>query len=141
MKEMKNRRAVILIADDDPDDRLLLKDAFFECREGICIDFAADGEDLLDYLHKRTDDGLPDLILLDMRMPVKDGFETLEEMKADTHLRQIPVVAISGYLSDGDIERCYQLGASTVIIKPNSYDELSEVIKGIYNFWFKTSRG
>lgn len=138
---MEKRKPVILIAEDDPDDCLLLGDAFGECRKEMRLDYVADGQEVMDYLHKRIDDGLPDLIILDIRMPRKDGFETLEGIKTDERLRQIPVIVLSGFCSSENIERCYELGANTVIIKPDSFSELSRAIRGIYNYWFTIPKG
>ena len=96
-----NRTINILIADDDPDDRLLLEEAWDEVSIAKSLYFVEDGEMLMDFLYHRGDYKIddafprPDLILLDLNMPKKDGREALKEIKADATLRQIPVIVLT----------------------------------------------
>jgi CheY-like chemotaxis protein len=138
---MKRTTPFVLVADDDPDDRLLLEKALLECREGIEVDFAASGRELADYLYSRADDRLPNLILMDIYMSSRDGFEALKEIKADPRLRRIPIVVLTGSSFDSDADRCYDLGANTVITKPSSFDALVDIIKAVYNYWFMITEG
>ncbi|OHE81222.1 MAG: two-component system response regulator, partial [Lysobacterales bacterium GWF1_69_6] len=114
----------ILMADDDPDDRLMTQEAFTECRLGNPLKFVADGEELMDYLHHRGDfaDELaaprPGLILLDLNMPRKDGREALREIRADPALRGIPVVILTTSKAEEDVVRSYRDGVNSFITKP-----------------------
>lgn len=134
---------VILMADDDADDRLLAKDALNECRLGNDLHFVENGEELLDYLYRRnrfsqlSDAPRPGLILLDLNMPKKDGREALKEIKADPELRKIPVVVLTTSKADSDIGRIYDLGANSFISKPVSFDSLVEVMKVLGRYWFE----
>lgn len=134
---------VILMADDDADDRLLAKDALTECRLANDLHFVEDGEELLDYLQRRgkytalADSPRPGLILLDLNMPKKDGREALKEIRAHPDLRKIPVVVLTTSKADTDIGRIYELGANSFISKPVSFDSLVEVMKILGRYWFE----
>ena len=103
----------ILVADDDADDRMMIKDAFVESRLANPLYFVEDGEELMDYLHRRgkfNDPALspkPGLILLDLNMPRKDGREALKEIRADETLRRIPIVVLTTSKAEEDIYRTY----------------------------------
>jgi CheY-like chemotaxis protein len=135
---------VILLADDDADDRLLVKDALAECQTQAELRCVEDGEELLDYLlrqHKYELPGgapAPGLILLDLNMPRKDGREALREIRSDPALRRIPVVVLTTSKADTDIASLYSLGANSFIAKPVKYDELVNVIRLIERYWFQT---
>lgn len=135
---------VILMADDDADDRLLARDALAECQLAGDLHFVENGEELLDYLQRRgkytqtSDSPRPGLILLDLNMPRKDGREALREIKSDPALRTIPVVVLTTSKADTDIGRIYELGANSFISKPVSFDSLVEVMKVIGRYWFET---
>jgi CheY-like chemotaxis protein len=132
---------IILMADDDADDRLLAKDALAECRLGGEIHFVENGEELVDYLQKRgkfanpSSAPSPAIILLDLNMPRKDGREALREIKSDPELRRIPVVVLTTSRADTDIGRVYDLGANSFIAKPTSFDSLVDVMKTICRYW------
>ena len=131
------------MADDDADDRLLAKDALGECRFASDLHFVENGEELLDYLHRRNrfsdllESPRPGLILLDLNMPKKDGREALKEIKSDPELRKIPVVVLTTSKADSDIGRIYELGANSFIAKPVSFDSLVEVMKVLGKYWFE----
>jgi len=134
---------VILMADDDADDRLLAKDALTECRLANDLHFVENGEELLEYLQRRgkytklADSPRPGLILLDLNMPKKDGREALREIKADPELRKIPVVVLTTSKADTDIGCIYELGANSFISKPVSFDSLVDVMKILGRYWFE----
>lgn len=129
---------MILMADDDADDRILTKEALEESRVLNELRFVEDGEGLMDYLKKRgkyTDAPRPGLILLDLNMPRKDGREALKEIKADPELRRIPVVVMTTSKAEEDIFRSYDLGASSFITKPVTFDRLVELMKALGRYW------
>ena len=133
----------ILMADDDPDDRLLTEEAMKESRLANPIYFVEDGVELMDYLYKRgvyADEKpapKPGLILLDLNMPRKDGREALEEIKTNPNLRRIPIVVLTTSKADEDILRSYDLGVSGFITKPVSFEGLVDVMKVIAKYWFQ----
>lgn len=144
---LKERKPVsILVADDDPDDKILIKEAFSENFLLTDISFVDNGEELLNFLHgigkyePQTDiaQKLPDLILLDLNMPRKDGREALKEIKSHPVFHCIPVVIFSTSKSETDLIKSYELGANSFITKPVTYVELLEVIKTIGKYWFDT---
>jgi CheY-like chemotaxis protein len=133
----------ILLADDDADDRMLTKEALAESRLANDLRFVEDGEDLLDYLHRRgryaSADAFPrpGLILLDLNMPRKDGREALREIKSDPNLRSIPIVVLTTSKAEEDIFRTYDLGVNSFITKPVTFDGLVGVMRGLGRYWFE----
>ncbi|HXB60656.1 MAG TPA: response regulator [Candidatus Acidoferrales bacterium] len=133
----------ILLADDDPDDRQLTHDAFMENRLANEFHAVEDGEELMDFLHRRgkyetlQGDPLPGLILLDLNMPRKDGREALKEIKADADLRRIPIVVLTTSKAEEDIVRTYDLGVNSYVTKPVTFKSLVELIKVLGNYWFE----
>jgi two-component system, response regulator len=130
----------ILMADDDPDDRLMAKEAFEENKLANNIFFVENGEELLEYLNNKgkyegANNPLPGLILLDLNMPKKDGREALREIKSDPKLRRIPVVVLTTSKAEEDILRSYDLGVNSFISKPVTFDELVRVIRDLGNYW------
>jgi CheY-like chemotaxis protein len=137
------RPIVILIADDDAEDRMLIHEALDESRLKNQIQFVENGEELMDYLHnlgkysKRDDYPTPGLILLDLNMPKKDGREALKEIKADDNLRLIPIVVLTTSKAEEDILRTYDLGVSSFITKPVTFSALVDVMKTLSKYWFE----
>ncbi len=135
----------ILIAEDDPDDRLWIKEALTECQITQDVHYVEDGEELMDYLLHRgkytTTRSLayPGLILLDLNMPKKDGREALKEIKTDPRLRHIPIIILTTSRAEEDTFRTYNLGANTVIHKPVTYDKLVQTMRSLANYWFEIS--
>ncbi|MDB6108255.1 MAG: response regulator [Pedosphaera sp.] len=134
---------IILIADDDSDDRLLAQEALEEAGLSGDLRFVEDGAELMDYLRHRNrfsapaSSPRPSLILLDLNMPRKDGREALKEIRADLELRKIPVVILTTSHADTDIARTYELGANSFITKPTAFDALVKVMKAIGDYWFE----
>ena len=137
------RPIVILIAEDDAEDRMLLHDALEEGRLKNEIHFVENGEELVDYLHnhgKFSDKNkfpTPGLILLDLNMPKKDGREALKDIKSDPHLRLIPVVVLTTSKAEEDILRTYDMGVSSFITKPVTFTALVDVMKTLSKYWFE----
>ena len=138
-----HKPVMILMADDDPEDRMLAKDALEEDRLVNDLQFVEDGEELMDYLHRRgkyemlVNAQLPGLILLDLNMPRKDGREALEEIKADPNLRRIPVVVLTTSKAEEDILRSYDLGVNGFVVKPVTLEGLVRVMKVLVQYWFE----
>ena len=142
---MKNvdsaRPIVILLADDDEEDRMLAADALEESRVVNDLRFVEDGEELLDYLYHRgryADAAVspsPGLILLDLNMPRKDGREALREIKNDPDLRRIPVVVLTTSKAEEDVLRTYNLHANCYVTKPVDLEKFMVVVKSIDVFW------
>ena len=141
--EKRTKPITILMADDDADDRKMTKEAFDESRLANDLRFVEDGNELLDYLYRRgqysnpADSPRPGLILLDLNMPKKDGREALREMKADPKLKNIRVVVMTTSKAEEDIERTYDLSASSYITKPVTFAGLAEVIRALGRYWLE----
>lgn len=133
----------ILVADDDPDDRMMIEEAFEENRVANAVEFVEDGEELMAYLRREGDYAklagkpYPGIILLDLNMPRKDGREALRELKADPDLCRIPVVVLTTSQAEEDIVRTYGLGVSSFVTKPVSFEGLVEAIKVICQYWIQ----
>jgi len=133
----------ILMADDDPDDRMLAFEALEECRISNSLHAVEDGEELMDYLKRRgkySDPAVsprPGLILLDLNMPRKSGREALREIKTDVDLCRIPVVVLTTSQSEEDVVRSYDEGANSFISKPVTFDGLVDVMRGLQHYWFE----
>lgn len=133
----------ILTAEDDPDDRLIVQEAFKESNLNYKIFFVQDGIKLLQYLRQKDgyeDPALaprPDLILLDLNMPLMDGRESLAEIKADKDLRSIPVVVLTNSSADEDVLKTYELGGAGYITKPPTFQGMADIIKGLNKYWFE----
>jgi CheY-like chemotaxis protein len=131
----------ILLADDDPDDRLLVREAFEENHLLNVLDTVEDGEELMDYLYRRgkfaESATRPNMILLDLNMPRKSGLEALKEIKADADLCTIPVIVLTTSKAEEDIIRSYQLGVNSFIVKPVTFDSLVELVKTLGRYWLQ----
>ena len=142
----KPRPLTILMADDDADDRLMTERALRDHVDDIQLRFVEDGQQLLDYLHRRHDYNAPGaaprpaLVLLDLNMPRKDGREALSEIKSDPTLRCIPVLVFTTSTADDDVRRSYQLGVNSYITKPASYSRLVETLGLIQRYWLGAVR-
>ncbi len=118
----------VLVVDDDADDRDLIKKVFTECHDSLDIVELGDGAEVMKYLHSCTDAQLPSLILLDLNMPVMNGFEVLMEIKTNDRLHQIPVYVFTTSNQARDRVHSVRLGASGMITKPASYDKWLETL-------------
>lgn len=140
----EDKRALILMADDDPDDRLFNQDALEQAGLTARLELVENGQELMDFLRcegkylERAAEVLPDLIVLDLNMPKMDGNEVLSAIKADPTLRYIPVVMLTTSHSEADIRKSYDLGVSGYITKPLTYKRLIEIMKTVGKYWFDT---
>jgi len=137
------RPVTILMADDDADDRLLTKEAFEASRLANELKFVENGVELLDYLYRRgnyadpADSPRPGIILLDLNMPKKDGREVLAEIRKDPAFSHIRIIILTTSKAEEDIYRTYDLGATSYITKPVTFDSMVDVIKTLGRYWLE----
>lgn len=133
----------ILVAEDDPEDRQFTREAFQESHLANDLRFVEDGEELLDYLFRRgkyTDPASsprPGLLLLDLNMPKTDGWQALEEIKADPAFDALRVIVMTTSKAEEDILRTYRLSAASFITKPVTFDGFLEVIRTLGKYWLE----
>lgn len=133
------RLARILLVEDNYGDVLLAKEAFKSARVANEITVAEDGVKAMQILRREPpfeDSELPDMVLLDLNLPRKDGREVLEEIKSDPVLKIIPVVILTGSRAQTEIVRSYTQNANAYIVKPVTFDRLREVVAAIEQFWY-----
>ena len=142
MKTGLHRGAAILLVDDDPEDRMLIREALAEANITNPLAEIEDGDQLLRYLAERGRNGgaTDGLILLDLSLPGKDGLQVLRELKQDPQLRRIPVVVLTTSTAREDVEESYLLGASSYISKPTAFGELVQVMRTLGDYWFAAVR-
>ena len=136
---MNVRPFEVLLVEDNPGDVLLTQEALAEAKLHLTLSVVTDGVDALDFVYRRgayADAPRPDLILLDLNMPRKDGREVLEEIKADQALRGIPVVVLTTSQAEQDIVRSYTLHANAYVTKPVDLDQFITIVHAINQFWF-----
>jgi CheY-like chemotaxis protein len=131
----------ILMADDDADDRLLVREALRETGRGEQLRVVCDGDQLLGYLRQSVRGAAsprtrPDLILLDLKMPGKDGRTALRELKADPDLRSIPIVVLTTSTAADDVGYCYAMGVNSYVTKPATFRGLVELMETLGKYWF-----
>ena len=132
----------ILLVEDNPGDVRLTQEAFREARMPIKINVAMDGEEAIAYLRHQApfqDSTRPDLILLDLNIPKKDGREVLAEIKADPILHDIPVVVLTTSNAEQDIQKTYNLEVNAYINKPVDFDRFFDIVQKIEDFWLMTA--
>jgi len=133
---------LLLVEDSEPDVRLT-KEALAEAKVWNRLWVVEDGVEATDFLYRRgryADAPRPDLILLDLNLPRKDGRQVLKEIKADPSLRRIPVVILTTSRDEGDVLRAYDLHANCYIPKPVDFNRFMEVVKSIEDFWLTVVR-
>ena len=133
----------ILVADDDEEDRELTREALTRARLANNLHFVRDGEELMSYLHRRGPYAAsgaaprPGLVLLDIKMPKKDGFTCLREIRGDASLRQLPVVILTTSSAEEDIYRSYDLGVNSFVSKPVTLQGLVDAMVALGRYWFE----
>lgn len=133
----------VLLVEDNPADARLTQEALAEGKVNNELRHVPDGVEAMAYLRREGEyenAERPDLVLLDLNMPRKDGREVLAEMKADPSLRQIPVVVLTTSKAEEDIIRSYDLYANCYITKPVDLDRFVEIVRSIEEFWFTVVR-
>jgi two-component system, chemotaxis family, response regulator Rcp1 len=139
---MLSQRLQILLIDDSPSDVRLLQEAMKEHPLRFHLRVASDGVEATQYLQQvelgRAE--LPDLVILDLNLPKKNGYEVLSEIKCSASLKHIPVVIMTSSQSENDISHAYRLNANCYITKPGTLNEYMEVVRAIEDFWFSTAK-
>ena len=138
---------VILIADDDEEDRMLTREALEDRRLSNELRFVSDGEELMEYLKRRGKyaepwtSPRPGLILLDLNMPRMDGRESLAAIKADPELRDIPVFVLTTSQAEEDVHQTYELGGSSFISKPVTFESFLELVSTVTGYGIEIVSG
>jgi len=133
----------ILLVEDSPSDVLLTREALRDARIANDLSVARDGEEAMDYLRQEgahADKPRPDIVILDLNLPRKDGREVLREIKSDESLRRIPVVVLTTSSSDSDIGDCYDSHANCFLTKPIDFEEFIDVVRSMEHFWISVVR-
>jgi chemotaxis family two-component system response regulator Rcp1 len=128
----------ILLVEDSPSDAALTIEALKAGKIANRLTHVEDGVEAMDFLRRRgkyADAARPDLIMLDLNLPRKDGRDVLEEIKTDQNLKIIPIIVLTTSRADEDILRSYELNANCYITKPVDFDHFIGVVKSIENFW------
>lgn len=142
-----DRLANILLVEDNQMDIVLTLDAFREARLKNTVNVTRSGQEALDYLFGRDKFAdrrlfpMPNLILLDLKMPGIDGFEVLRQIKNTDKLKRIPVVILTSSKEEGDRTLSYDIGANSYLLKPVSFDGFTDVVKKIDDYWFTLNIG
>ncbi|MBC7893122.1 MAG: response regulator [Sphingobacteriaceae bacterium] len=131
---------LIFVAEDDPDDCEILKEAFRDVIQETRFRFFENGQKLLEHLRTLDQRTFPAFILLDLNMPVMNGFEALGVIKSDPLLRVIPVLVLTTSSSTGDIWKSYQLGTNSYFTKPRSFEGFTELARAIETYWLDSAR-
>lgn len=137
---MNLKLPLILIAEDDQDDRMIIQDALEETHKDLEIKFVYDGQQLIEYLESNDDtikNELPSVIILDLNMPKIDGREALKFVKSHTIFKKIPTIVLTTSQAAEDIEQTYDMGVNSFITKPNNYSEMIVMAEQLSNYWFK----
>jgi CheY-like chemotaxis protein len=136
----------VLIAEDDPDDRMLIREAFEERCPNCRLHFVQDGEELMAFIGETLSDPqnlsaptLPDMVLLDLNMPLKDGRESLTELKNNALFEQVPTVVMTTSESDEDKQFCLANGANDYLVKPSSYTELLDAVESLQPYFSRNT--
>ena len=141
---MNSERSIeVLLVEDNPADARLTREVFENGNKDAHLNVVCDGEQAMAFLRREgpyADQPRPSLVLLDLNLPRKDGREVLQELKADEHLRQIPVVVLTTSAAESDIVRSYELYANCYITKPLDLDEFFSVVGSIKDFWLANAR-
>lgn len=140
------RTAAILLVEDDANDALLVRKAAQKTLAGIPILVVGNGQEAVQYLQgegiyaDRSKYPFPDIVLLDLKMPVMNGFEVLRWVRSQPKLRRLPVIILTGSVHEGDTKTAYEEGANSYLIKPGNFNELVETMRNVGDFWLGGSK-
>ena len=136
----------VLVAEDDPSDVYLLKRAFAEADLPATLHVVRDGQEAIDYLEgqegysDRNAHPLPDLMLLDLKMPRLNGFDVLNWLRQQPGLKRLLVTVLTSSNESVDINRAYDLGANSYLVKPHGTNDLAELIRRVHNYWLESNQ-
>ena len=133
----------VLIAEDQETDAFFIEQAFGQAKIENQVFWVKDGQEVLDFLNNEGDFANappPDLIFLDIKMPRKDGHETLKAIKSSPDLKEIPVIMMSGSQAMEDIRKSYQNYANAYVSKSNGFEDMLQFVEAIEKFWFLSAR-
>lgn len=139
LNHQTGRPVEILIVEDNPTDVLLAQEALESTQLCANTQVVGDGQEAIMYLRKEgkyANASRPDLILLDLNLPIRDGFDVLTELKCDVDLRRIPVVVLTTSKEQTDVMKAYDLNANCFVTKPIDFNQFLSVVQGIKDFWF-----
>ena len=142
MTARANKPVEVLLVEDNPGDVRLTQEALKESAANIHLSVAKDGVEAMDFVHHRApfeSAPIPDLIVLDLNLPRKNGREVLSEVKADPNLRRIPVLVMTTSRAEQDVQRAYALNANCYITKPMDLDDFLRIVRAIEEFWLRTA--
>ena len=137
---------LVLVAEDNPDDALLLRRALEKAGISARVKIVADGEEMLLYLQgrgayaNRSSSPLPSLIILDLKMPRKSGLEVLEWINQNPDVAVVPTIVLSASNLEKDVRAAYNLGANTYFVKPTTFEELVETMRTLEKYWKKAAK-
>ena len=140
---MRETPITVLVAEDDEEDRMLVREAWERNRLANELRFVGDGDELMAYLLRRgayadpATSPRPDLVLLDCDMPTRDGPSALAELKASPTLCRVPVVVLTASDDEDRIRRCYELGANSYVVKPFTFSKLAQTLRVLGDYWFE----
>ncbi len=137
----KGRPVEILLVEDNVGDVILTKKAFKKAKLPNNITVAEDGDKAIQFL-RRDDRGnapMPDIILLDLNLPKKNGQEVLKEIKSDERLKKIPVIVLTSSSAELDVVKSYNLHANSYLVKPVTLDKFVDIVKTLEEFWFSSA--
>ncbi len=126
------QRAVVLLVEDNPDDVVMIREAFEQSLTPIQLYVVSNGEQAIKFVRRTDPDApRPSLILLDLNLPIRNGLDVLAELKSDTDFLSIPILVLTTSQAPDDIQRCYSLHANAYITKPPDFDGFADVIKQV----------
>ena len=140
-------RATILHVEDDSNDALLFQHACRKAGMDVNLQVAADGEEALAYLkgadqfNNRETHPLPNLVVLDLKLPRVNGFDVLAWLRNEQKLRRLPVIVLTSSSHQSDVKRAYDLGANSFLVKPLAFEALVDLAKGINQYWLSLNQG
>jgi two-component system, chemotaxis family, response regulator Rcp1 len=131
--------ARILLVEDNPADISLFREALSELSTKHKVDIAINGQEAIDLIEESRGSGAPDVVFLDINLPLKTGHDVLRHLKSDSDLRRIPVVILTGSKASDDVLKAYNAYANAYVTKPNNLDEFIQVVERMEAFWFQSA--
>lgn len=128
----------ILVIEDDLDDQFLIAEAFQSCNDQCELTFAINGMYALELIQQNENQ--PDLVILDLNMPIMNGFEVLTRLKVESILPRIPIIVLTTTSDAVAVERSYDLGAYSYIVKPKTFPQLQALTRQLFDYWFQAVR-